>query len=94
MPLVPSRVPGGGASPDARYRRSGSRVFNKLRKPEIENLRETVRRDHDVLGLQVAMNDAGFMGLSEAVGHLGRDRQDAPQSAAARRRSAAEGFRP
>ena len=42
--------------------------FNELRQPEIQNLRVTVTRDHDVVRLQIAMHDAGRMGFRQSFG--------------------------
>ena len=44
-----------------------------LRQPEVENLHEAVLRDHHVLWLQVAVHDAGTVGLGEPVGELYAD---------------------
>ena len=76
MPAVPSTVPGCG-QPGGDGVRLVSRVFDEFREPEVENLGESIRRDHHVLGLQVAMDDSGFVRLGQAVGDLRRDRQHA-----------------
>ena len=55
-----------------------SSVFDKFREPEIENLGESIPRDHHVLRLQVTMDDSGFVGLGEAIRDLRDNRQHAP----------------
>ena len=45
-------------------------IHAQLGEPEVEDLRESVAGHHDVLGLQVAVHDAGAMRLGEAFGHL------------------------
>ena len=44
-----------------------------LGEPEVQNLREAVLGDHDVLGLQIAMDDAGVVCPSKPVGDLHRE---------------------
>ena len=41
-----------------------------LGQAEVEDLQHAVRRDHQVLGLQVAVDDAGAVRLGQAVGEL------------------------
>ena len=57
---------------------------DRLGQAEVEHLHDTVRRDLDVRGLQVAVDDALVVGHLERVGHLARDAQ-APGRRAARR---------
>ena len=45
----------------------------QLRETEVEDLHEAVLRDHDVLGLQVAVDDAGLVRLREAARDLHRE---------------------
>ena len=51
---------------------SGSR---ELREAEVEHLHDAVRRDLDVRGLQIAMDDALLMRGFERLADLARDRQ-------------------
>ena len=53
---------------------AGERLREGLRQAEIEQLR-AVLREHDVRGLQVAMDDAGTMRRSESIGQLYRTLQ-------------------
>ena len=53
-------------------RRVGAR---RLREPEVEHLHHAVRRDLDVRGLQVAVDDPFFVRGLERLGDLARDRQ-------------------
>jgi hypothetical protein len=48
----------------------------ELDEAEIEDLDEAVGRDHHVLGLEVAVDDARGVGLRQAVGDLGADVQE------------------
>ena len=50
-----------------------------FRNPEVENLHLAFLRQRDVGGLQVAMDDALFMGRIQPVGDLARHREDARQ---------------
>ena len=45
----------------------------QLRQAEVEDLDQPVVRDHDVVGLQVAVNDAGAVRLRQALGDLRAD---------------------
>ena len=45
----------------------------QLGEAEVEDLHEAVARDHHVLGLQVAMDDPGFVGLGQPLGQLHTD---------------------
>ncbi len=47
--------------------------FGKLREPEVENLHVAFGTDHDVLGLDVAMDDASFVCGSQRFGNLNGD---------------------
>ena len=79
------RVAAGGASCRSSIRR--------LREAEVEHLDDAVGPDHDVGGLQVAMDDALLVSGLERVGDLPRDRQHLGQrqtsSASAAPRSSA-----
>ena len=52
-------------------------VGDELGEAEVEQLHEAVGRDHDVLGLEVAVHDPGGVRLREPVRHLGADVEDA-----------------
>ena len=52
----------------------GVRV-RELREAEVEHLHHAVRRDLDVRGLQIAMDDPLLVGGFERLGDLPRDRQ-------------------
>ena len=41
---------------------------SQFRQTEIENLRESITRNHDVVGLQIPMDDSGGMGLRQSFG--------------------------
>src|SRR6185369_3847350 len=45
---------------------------------KIEYLHKTIATDHDVVGLNIAMNYAGSMGLLERAGDLDRNIKDLP----------------
>ncbi len=47
--------------------------LQELRQAEVEDLDDAVLRDHDVFGLQVAVDDPGGVRLGEPVGDLVRD---------------------
>ena len=56
-----------------------SAVFERmgqLGQPEVQDLDDPVRRHHDVLGLQVPMDDAGGVSTGEPFGDLRGDRED------------------
>ena len=56
--------------------RFGIREFvegGQFREPEVENLDEAVARDHQILRLQISMDDAGLVGFCQPVRYLGRD---------------------
>ena len=44
--------------------------FGELREPEVEDLDVAVLRDHQVLGLQIPVDDSGRVRLGEALGDL------------------------
>ena len=44
--------------------------FDKLGEPEVQDLRVAVTRDHDIVRLEIAMNDAGIVSLHQALSHL------------------------
>ena len=46
------------------------RVHGALRETEVQNLHATVRRDDDVVALQIAMDDAALVGMRECVREL------------------------
>ena len=52
-------------------------IHAQLREPEVEDLGEPVAGHHDVLGLEIAVDDARAMGLGEALGDL-RGQVDGP----------------
>ena len=54
------------------------RVRAQLGEAEVEQLHEAVVRHHHVLGLEVAVDDAGGVRLREPVRHLRADLEDAP----------------
>ena len=60
---------------------SGSRlaIADEFRQAEVEDLGETVARDHQVFRLEVAVHDARLMGLREPVGDRGGHLQRAPR---------------
>ena len=74
--IVPASVARGivGASAPSRALEAGA---HQLREAEVEDLDEAVARDHDVLGLQVAVHDPGGVRLREPVGDLRRRRRAA-----------------
>jgi hypothetical protein len=63
--------------------RDGERVFQvggrplapRFRQPEIEHLHDTVGRDGDVGGLQIAMDDSFVVSRFQRIGDLARDCQ-------------------
>src|SRR4030095_15407781 len=48
-------------------------LFGKLCNPKIEHFHVTVRPEHDVLRLDVTVDNASFVGCRERTGHLDRD---------------------
>ena len=52
------------------------RLRRELGHAKVENLHEAVGGDHDVLRLQIAMDDAGIVGLGQAVGDLHAEVED------------------
>ena len=79
--LSPARLLGrhiGGCSQDGSWRRvlpESCRPFGRLmvddaREPEVEHLHVAVAPDHDVLGLDVPMDDAGRMRGGQRPRHL------------------------
>src|SRR5690349_24006979 len=48
-------------------------TFSEFRETEVENLYVTFGTDHDVLGFDVTMNNAGVVRCCECVGNLDRD---------------------
>ena len=44
--------------------------LNQLCEPKIENLRVTVTRHHDVVGLQIAMHHSRSMRFRQTFGHV------------------------
>ena len=59
-------------------RRHGALVVaGGLGQPEVDDLDAIVRRHHDVLGLQIAVHDAGLVRGGQPVGNLLRDLDDA-----------------
>ena len=51
----------------------GTCCFGKLCNPKVEHFHVAVRPEHDVLRLDVAMDNACFVGGDERTGHLDRD---------------------
>ena len=51
----------------------GKGGFGELCNPEVEHFHVPIRPEHDVLRLDVAMDNAGFVGGSERSRHLNRD---------------------
>ena len=51
------------------------RLFSQFRQTEIENFHVAIRPQHDVLGLDIAMNDSRCMSGCQSVGNLNRDLQ-------------------
>ena len=50
--------------------------MGQLGQAEVEDLDDAIAGDHDVLGFQVPVDDAGRVGLGQPLGDLRRDRQD------------------
>ena len=50
--------------------RAALALLGELGEAEVEHLREAVGRDHDVAGLQVAVDDPGRVGLGQPLGRL------------------------
>ena len=44
--------------------------FDEFRQSKVENLRVVVTRDHDVVGLQITMHDAGGVRFGQTFSHL------------------------
>lgn len=67
-PTVPISAPGSELTDVGRVLLTdGAGVFGQT---EIEDLRASVARDHDVVRLQVAMGDSFGVGGGEGFGHL------------------------
>src|SRR4029077_12250728 len=47
--------------------------FGKFCNPEVEHLHVSIRPEHDVLRLDIAMDNSRLMGGSESTRHLDRD---------------------
>ncbi len=45
-------------------------VLDEFCETEVENLRVAVARDHDVVGFQISMHDAGRMSFGQTFGHV------------------------
>src|SRR6266550_212340 len=58
---------------EALRRRLGEGGFRQLRNPEVEHFHIPVRPEHDVLRLDVTMDDSRLMRGSERTRHLDRD---------------------
>ena len=52
---------------------SDCRSFGEFSQPEVQNLRIPIAPEHDVLGFDVTMYDAGFVRGGEPAGHLTGD---------------------
>ena len=91
-PAVPRTVPGCVASiavcarePESRRRRG-----YELGQAEVEDLDEPVLRDHQVLGLQIPMDDPGRVSLRQRVGGLRPNREKTLRGERARRQELAQ----
>ena len=62
---------------DGTQRRRRAGCTHRARDAEIHDQRAAVGRDHDVLGLEIAVHDADFVGGAEARRDLLRDRERA-----------------
>ena len=65
-------------------------VLRELRDSEVENLHVAVVADHDVLWLDVSMDDAGFMRNGERARRLRSDLRDRSWPVRVRCRAAGE----
>ena len=72
---APSRLPPCVASGDVREVRRRAIAADGLREAEVQDLDDAVRRDLDVRGLQVAVDDPFVVRGLERLGDLPRDRQ-------------------
>ena len=52
------------------YWRFGQSRFDQFYQTEIQDLRIAIARDHDVVGLQIPMNDARGMSLHQSFGDV------------------------
>ena len=62
-----------------RHRRWGRVRFGELGEPEVEDLRVAVLRDHEIAGLEVAVDDPGGVGLGESLGRLRQPSEECPE---------------
>ena len=69
---MPSTVPG-AVSTLATVESFGRLVVDDAREPEIEHLHVAVGADHDVLRLDVPVDDAGGVRRGQRAGHLPPD---------------------
>jgi hypothetical protein len=56
----------------------GVAAAGELRQTEVDDLHEPVVAHHDVLGLDIAVHDAGGVRFCQALGHLERQVDDTP----------------
>ncbi len=52
------------------YWRFGQSRFDQFCQTEIQNLRMAIARDHDVVGLQIAVDDPGSMSFCQSFGRV------------------------
>ena len=45
-------------------------LFDQFRQTKIKNLRVAITRDHDVVGLQIAMHDSGSVSFRQSFGRV------------------------
>ena len=58
---------------EERVRRSSGDRLDELREAEVENLHAPIEGDEQILGLEIAVHDAGVVGDGEAVRDLNRE---------------------
>src|SRR5882724_248031 len=59
--------------------RIGQFRFNEFHQAKVEDLRVSITGDHDVVGLEVAMDNAHGMGLSQTLSHVLQVAEQFPQ---------------
>ena len=74
----------GGDAPDGRR--------HQLREAEVEDLQEAVPCDHEVFGLEIAVEDTGAVRVRQAVGQLCAEAQDLGDGQRAPREAAPQGL--
>ena len=77
MPSMPHRQHTDSVRRDTSLseRRFGAVVLHEPGQPEVQDLHEPIARDHDVLGLQVAVDDAVLVRALECVPDLNQIRE-------------------